>query len=65
MGEERVEIRLTSGERVTVDGSLTDVEKRLSDASRSGPSRLAWMQQSEGGESIGINPSHVTAVVPG
>lgn len=62
---DRVEVRLTGGERITVVGGLQEIEKLLSDAARSGPSRLAWVHQSEGGDAIGINPAHVTALSPG
>jgi hypothetical protein len=56
------EIRLTSGERVVVDGTLEGVEKALSDAARSGQSRLAWFAEHGSGHRIGINPAHLSSL---
>ena len=64
-GSGSVEIRLASGERFKVDGTFEEVEKRLSDASRSAASRLAWFSQSEGGASVAINPAQVESLVDG
>ena len=55
------EIRLVSGDVLTVEGTLEEVEKRLSDAARSGQSRLAWFEE-PGGEAVGINPANVATV---
>ena len=55
------EITLANGGLVTVEGALEDVEKRLSDAARSGQSRLAWFEEHQGG-SVAINPSQVVTV---
>ena len=60
----RCAIRLVSGDELIVEGSAEDVEKRLSDAARSGPNRLAWLEHGEGGDPIGVNPTHVAALVP-
>jgi hypothetical protein len=57
-----VEIRLASGEAITVEGDLEEVEKELSDAARSGQSRLAWFVQGTGGARIAINPAHVASL---
>lgn len=59
-----VEIRLADGERVTVTGDFGDVEKRLSDAARSGPSRLAWLRRVDDGGTVAVNPAHVVALLP-
>jgi hypothetical protein len=57
----RVEITLPGGDVFTVEGSLEEVEKQLSDAARSGQSRLAWFKERDG-DSIGVNPAHVVAL---
>ena len=57
-----VEIRLASGEAITVEGTLEGVEKALSDAARSGQSRLAWFAEDGGEPRVGINPTHVASV---
>ena len=56
------EIRLLSGDVFTVEGTLDEVEKRLSDAARSGQARLAWFKERRGEGSVGINPAHVAAL---
>jgi hypothetical protein len=57
-----VEITLPSGDVFTVEGTLDGVEKGLSDAARSGQSRMAWFKERDGDDSIGVNPAHVVAV---
>jgi hypothetical protein len=57
-----VEITLPSGDVFTVEGSLDEVEKRLSDAARSGQSRLAWFEERGKDDSVGVNPAHVVAL---
>ena len=56
------EIRLGNGDVYTVEGSLDEVERGLSDAARSGQARLAWFKEQSTAESIGINPAHVAAL---
>lgn len=60
--EEETEIRLVNGDSLTVEATLEDAEKRLSDAARSGQSRLAWFAESGTEVGIGINPAHVVSV---
>ena len=60
--ENRSELRLVNGDRFLVTGTLEDVEKQLSDAARSGHSRLAWFTLAESGESVAINPKHVASL---
>jgi hypothetical protein len=56
------EIRLGNGDVYTVEGTLDEVERGLSDAARSGQARLAWFKERSTAESIGINPAHVAAL---
>ena len=56
------EIRLANGDAFTVQGSLELVEKKLSDAARSGQSRLAWFDEYGTDASVGINPAHVATL---
>ena len=56
------EVRLLSGDVFTVEGTLDEVEKRLSDAARSGQARLAWFKEQGTDSSVGINPAHVAAL---
>jgi hypothetical protein len=57
-----VEITLPSGDIFTVEGTLEGVEKGLSDAARSGQSRMAWFKERDSDDSIGVNPAHVVVV---
>jgi hypothetical protein len=56
------EIRLLSGDVFTVEGTTDEVERSLSDAARSGQSRLAWLKEYGRPDPIGINPAHVIAL---
>jgi hypothetical protein len=56
------EIRLLNGDVFTVDGTLEEVEKKLSDAARSGQSRLAWFREFGTHASVGVNPDHVATL---
>jgi hypothetical protein len=56
------EIRLVSGDVFTVEGTVEEVEKELSDAARSGQARLAWFKEHGTDGPVGVNPAHVTAL---
>jgi hypothetical protein len=58
------EVRLVNGDAFTVEGSLEEVESKLSDAARSGQSRLAWFTEHGTDGSVGINPAHVVTLKP-
>jgi hypothetical protein len=53
---------LTTGEWVEVDGGSDDVARRLEDASRSTTGTLAWLKEADGGQPVGVSPSHVVLV---
>ena len=56
------ELRLVNGDVFTVEGTLEDVESTLSDAARSGQSRLAWFTEYGTDSSVGVNPAHVVSL---
>jgi hypothetical protein len=56
------EVRLVNGDAFTVEGALSEVESKLSDAARSGQSRLAWFTEHGTDGSVGINPAHVVTL---
>ena len=58
------EVRLVNGDTFTVEGALEEVETKLSNAARSGQSRLAWFTEHGTEGSVGINPAHVVALKP-
>jgi hypothetical protein len=41
---------------------LEEVETKISDAARSGQSRLAWFTQYGSDESVGVNPAHIASL---
>jgi hypothetical protein len=57
-----VEIRVLGGDTYRVEGTVEESEKKLSDAARSGQSRLAWFKELASGEPVGINPAHVVSL---
>jgi hypothetical protein len=56
------EVRLLNGDVLTVQGTLDEVEGKLSDAARSGQSRLAWFTEHVSDVPVGINPAHVATL---
>lgn len=56
------EIRLLNGDVFTVEGPLDEVAKGLSDAARSGQSRLAWFKEHSTDGAVGLNPAHVAVL---
>ena len=56
------EIKLVDGDLLTVEGNMEEVEKKLSDAARSGQSRLAWFTEHGTDASVGVNPVHVASL---
>ncbi len=56
------EIGTIGGQVICVKGSLSEVEKKLSDAARSGRSRFAWLTDETSGLQVGINPDHVVSL---
>lgn len=59
---DHAEINTVNSEVIGVEGSLSEVEKELSDAARSGSSRFAWFTAKGTGERIGVNPDHVVSL---
>jgi hypothetical protein len=61
----RADIKLANGDVLAIEGTLEEVETTLSDAARSGKSRLAWFTEHGTGESVGVNPDQVATLKPG
>ena len=59
---ERTEVHYLNGDSDLVLGSIEQVAKALSDAARSGQSRLAWLASAHGEQRIAANPAHVTSL---
>jgi hypothetical protein len=56
------EIKLLNGDVVMVEGTSDEVERKLSDAARSGQSRLAWFTEHGTDGLVGVNPAHVATL---
>jgi hypothetical protein len=56
------EVKLLNGDVFVVEGTLDEVEGKLSDAARSGQSRLAWFTEYGADGSVGVNPAHVAVL---
>ena len=55
-------VELAHGTVIQVEGDLETTEKTLSDAARSGQSRLAWFTEHGSGDPVGVNPDQVAVV---
>jgi hypothetical protein len=58
----RTEVHYLNGDSDVVHGEIEHVAKALSDAARSGQSRLAWLDSARGPQRIAVNPAHVTSL---
>jgi hypothetical protein len=56
------EVRLQNGDVLKVEGTLEEVEGKLSDAARSGQTRLAWFTEHGTDGSVGVNPAQVSTL---
>jgi hypothetical protein len=56
------EVRLLNGDVLTVEGTSDEVESKLSNAARSGQSRLARFTQYGTDGPLGVNPAHVATL---
>lgn len=53
------EVTLLNGQIIEVEGDVSEVERVLSDAARSGHARFAWLIEHGSGERVGVNPDQV------
>ena len=56
---------LATGEQLEVDGPMSDVEKALENAARSGAGTLASLTETATRKPVGVYPAHVVTVRPG
>jgi hypothetical protein len=56
------EIRMLNGDVFQLATGIEEAEKILSDAARSGQSRLAWFTETASGKPVGLNPAHVASL---
>jgi hypothetical protein len=60
--DETTTLLLATGETVEVVGPLEQVAKALENAARSSPGTLAWFDDAQAHDRLGLNPSHVVLV---
>lgn len=53
---------LVTGELLEVDGSVDEVAKALENAARSSAGTLAWLQETDAAQKLGVNPVQVVTV---
>jgi hypothetical protein len=60
--DETTTLLLATGETLEVKGPVDRIAKELENARRSSPGTLAWFDEAEADERLGLNPSHVVMV---
>jgi hypothetical protein len=53
------EITVLGGERLRVSGDPKDIESAILSAARGSIMELAWLDEADTGDRVGINPDHV------
>jgi len=53
---------LSTGEELEVGGSVADAATALENAARSSAGTLAWFEETERGQRLGVNPTQVVTV---
>jgi hypothetical protein len=63
--DETTVVLLATGEALEVTGRLDEVAKRLENATRSSAGTLAWFDEAQANQRLGVNPAHVVSIRPG
>ena len=53
---------LATGETLVVRGDLDQVAKQFENAARSSAGTLAWFDEANADERLGVNPAHVVSI---
>ena len=53
---------MVNGERFSVAGEPTEVEKAIIAAARGSIMQLAWLEEAGSGRPLGVNPAHVVSL---
>jgi hypothetical protein len=54
-----IELTLTGGERLRIEGDPKEVEAAILSAARGSIMEFAWMTEADSGQRVGVNPEHV------
>jgi hypothetical protein len=57
-----IELTLTGGERLRVQGDPKEVEAAILSAARGSIMEFAWMTEADSGRRVGVNPEHVVTL---
>jgi hypothetical protein len=60
--DETTTLLLATGEKVVVRGPVDDVAKQFENAARSGAGILAWFDEAQRDERLGVNPAHIVSI---
>jgi hypothetical protein len=60
--DDKTRLLLATGESLVVRGALDDVAKDLQNAARSSPGTLAWFEEGQADERLGVNPTQVVSI---
>jgi hypothetical protein len=60
--EETTTLLLATGETLVVRGAVDDVAKQFENAARSGAGTLAWFEDAQADERLGVNPAHIVSI---
>ncbi len=61
-GDERTTLLLATGETLVVKGDLDHIAKQFENAARSSAGTLAWFDDAQADERLGVNPTHVVSI---
>jgi hypothetical protein len=53
---------MVNGKTFAIGGEPADVEKAIIAAARGSIMQIAWLEEADGGRSVGINPAHVVSL---
>jgi hypothetical protein len=56
------ELTMVNGKTFAIGGEPADVEKTIIAAARGSIMQIAWLEEADGGGSVGINPAHVVSL---
>jgi hypothetical protein len=60
--DERTTLLLATGETLVVKGDLDEIAKQFENAARSSAGTLAWFDDAQAAERLGVNPMHVVSI---
>jgi hypothetical protein len=60
--DETTTLLLATGETLVAKGGLDQVAKQLENAARSSPGTLAWFDEAQRSDRLGVNPAHVVSI---